>query len=575
MEKLLSEHRKEKEESYDFKKRRFSQWNENYTLYRDRIETNRLTQRQAINIPIMRETIQTWISKIDEPPELTFKARGKTNKHKNGEIITGEMWNYYFDKLKLDILDNTDKKIVGLQGRSFKIAGLNRGKFFIDIIDPYDIEISPRANVLDLNSAQYLIRTNIFRPLREVLANKKYTQDGKNMLKGYLQSKEGLIKSRDTYDAYLEKVQRLKDLGAENYDEYNVSEVIVELNESYKLVWDNKTNQYKRHLIVIGADRAVLYNKPLKEAIGLNRLPIVSWADDPDLNDIWCDGKGDSVRTINKTVNMYISQDLENRTYRNFGMYFFNTLNGQFQPKAFDPKPFGMYGVPGNPQDILQQVRIEPLNDTTQQIGFLKDMIQSSVAQTPTERGEQTKSRTTLGEVELNLSQSQGRNSVAAKQYRRAWEEIGEIFYDLMSTNNVGTLTLYKEGASGDLHKKDIYPSDWIMPEGYKCKVQMKSETDALDQFSLQKSQYVIANFQDNPTASIIAKRKQLELMGWNEDEISRAMAFYENPQGPTAAGPEDPNNPGSVEGKTQEPKGQDTDRPFNNQQLIQQSTQQ
>lgn len=564
MDKLLAEHRKEKEESYDFKKRRFSQWNENYSLYRDRVETNRLTQRQAINIPIMRETIQTWVSKIDEAPELLFKARANDNKHKNGEILTGEIWNYYFDKLKLDILDNVDKKIVGLQGRSFKIAGMNRGEFFVDIIDPYDIEISPRANPFDLNSAQYIIRTNIFRPLRQILANKKYTKEGKDALKIYLQSKEGLIKSQATYDAYLEKIQRLKDLGAQNYDEYNVSEVIVEINESYKLVWDKETNQFKRHLIIIAADKAVLYDKPLKEAIGLNRLPIVSWADDPDINDIWCDGKGDSVRTINKVVNMYISQDLENRTYRNFGMYFFNTMNGQFQPKAFDPKPFGMYGVPGNPQDVLQQVRIEPLNDTTQQIGFLKDLIQSSVAQTPTERGEQTKSRTTLGEVELNLEQSQGRNSVVSKQYRRAWEEIGEIFYELMSNNNTGPLTLYKAGASGDMYKKDVYPSDWIMPEGYHCEVKMKAESDALDQFALQKSQYVLANFQDNPAASKIAKRKQLELMGWKEDEIEQAMAFYDNQQQQMPS-----------ENEIEEPEGQATGRPFNDSQVMQQATQQ
>lgn len=561
MDKLISEHKKEKQESYDFKQRRFSQWNENYSLYRDRVATNRLTQRQAINIPIMRETIQTWISKIDEPPELKFKSRGRTNKHRNGEIIIDELWSYYYNKLKLDILDNVDKKIVGLQGRSFKICGMSKGDFFMDIIDPYDIEISPRANPFDLNSAQYLIRTHIFKPLREILANAKYNADAKLELKAYLDSKEGLIKSAETNQAYLEKVQRLKDLGAQNYDDFNASEVIVEINESYKMVWDTKANQFVRHLIIIAADKAILYDKPLSEAIGIKKLPIVTWADDPDLNDIWCDGKGDSVRTINKVVNMYISQDLENRTYRNFGMYFFNTLNGQFQPRAFDPKPFGMYGVPGNPAEVVKQVEIPVLNDTTQQIGFLKDLIQSSVAQTPTERGEQTKSRTTLGEVQLNLQQSQGRNSVSAKHYRRAWEEIGKIFYELMSNNTNGQLTLYKKGSDGDLYSKDIYPSDWIMPEGYQCDVIMKSESDAMDQFALQKAQYTIMNFQNNPIALKIAKKKQLELLDWTQDEIDQAMQAEEAGMVPPATPPE---------GAVKSPVGA-----FNNSQMMQQQTQQ
>lgn len=555
--KLIREHVAEKRESEDFKKRRFQQWNENYALYRDKVEVNRLTQRQPINLPIMRETIQTFVAKQDEAPILNFKARGKENRDKTGEIIVDELWAYYFDKEKLDILDNLDKKIVGLQGRSFKIAGISNGEFFVDIIDPYDIEISPRVNPLDLNTAQYLIRTNIFKPLREILANKSYTTEGKAMLKIYIDTKEGVIQSDQNREAVIEKNARLRDLGAENYDDYNASEVIVQINESYKLQWNKEENRFDRHLIIIANDKVVLYNKPIKEALGIKRLPIITWADDPDLNDIWCDGKGDSVRTINKVVNMYMSQDLENRTYRNFGMYFYDNANGTFQPKAFDPKPFGMYGVNGNPRDVIQQMEINPLGDTTNQIQFLKDMIQSSVAQTPTERGEQTKSRTTLGEVEINLAQSQSRNTVTSKQYRRAWEEMGEIFYELMSNKKNGVITLYKEGASGNTYKETFYPSDWIMPDGYKCKVTVKSEKDALDQFALQKEQYIQANFKDNPVAMKIAKKKQLELMGWTTDEIAQSMQFYEQAQQPPMEEGEEPTGP------------------FNNQQMMQQLTQQ
>lgn len=528
MDKLINEHVAEKRESYEFKERRFEQWKENYLLYRDKVKTNRLTQRQAINVPIMRESIQTWISKIDEPPELNFKARGRSIKHKNGEIIMDQLWSYYFDRLKLDILDNVDKKIVGLQGRSFKICGMSRGEFFVDIIDPYDIEISPKTNPLDLNSAQYLIRTNIFKPLREILANKKYEEEGKSMLKIYLDTKEGLIKTHETRESYREKMDRLRDLGSQNFDEYNVSELLVEINESYKMVWNKEANQFVRHLIIIAADKVVLYNKPLKDAIGVNRLPIVSWADDPEITDIWCDGKGDSVRTINKLVNMYLSQDVENRTYRNFGMYFFNTLNGTFSPRTFDPKPFGMYGLPGNPNEILKQVDVPALNDTTQQIQFLKDLIQNSIAQTPTERGIAAGQRTTLGEVQINLEQSQGRNSVSAKHYRRAWKEIGELFYEFMKANVNTPLKVYKEGADGNIYMKDVYPSDWIMPEGYECKVVMKSEKQSLDQFALQEAQYIIANFQDNPIAQAIGKRRQLQIMGATQDEIDQAMQYEE-----------------------------------------------
>jgi len=561
--KLIQEHIKEKRESRDFKERRFSQWNENYALYRDKVATNRLTQRQPINIPVMRETIQTWISKIDEPPVLQFQARGRSERHANGEILLNELWAAYFDKCKLDIMDNLDKKTVGLQGRSFKFAGFSKGQFFIDLVDPYDIEISPRVNPLDINSAQYLIRTNIYTPIREILANSKYEEEAKRELKMYLDTKEGLIQAKESYDAYTEKMERLKNLGAQNFDDYNASELLVEVNESYKMVWNVEKNQYIRHLIKIAADRVVLYNKPLKEAIGINRIPGSSWADDPDLADFWCDGKGDSVRTINKVLNMYISQDVENRAYRNFGMYFYDTKNGTFRPRAVDPKPFGMYGVPGNPKDVMQQMRIEPLGDTTNQISFLKDMIQNSVAQTASERGEQTKSRTTLGEVELNLQNSGERNTVTSKNYRRSWEETGELFYLMMKNNSQGAITLHKKGANGEMYSKEISRSDWDFPEGYSIKVVMKSEKDSLDQFELQRAQYAIQSFADNPMALKIAKRKQLEVMGWSSEEVEQAMQFEDMKT--QQIGGEQPQDP--------EVQGQAGGRPFNNAQTLQQET--
>lgn len=527
---LLDQHKREKEESVKFKDRRFNQWNENYTLFRDKVSINRLTQRQSVNLPIIRETIQSWISKIDEPPILKFESRERNASAKDGEIILNELWSYYFDKLKLDILDNMEKKIVGLQGRAFKKWGWAKGDIFCDIIDPYDIDIDPRASPLDINSADHVIHKNIYRPLRTILANEKFLPEGKSQLKHFLDSKQGLIAIAQTDEDFDKRKERLELLGVHNYDDFRASDVIVELNESYKLIWVEAEKRFVRHLIVFAADGAILYKKPLKDAIGITNIPIVTWASDPDLNDIWSDGIADNVRTINKVINMYTSQDLENRTYRNFGMYFFNTLNGTFKPRSFTPAPFGMYGVPGKPQDIVEQMRIEPLNDTAQQIQFLKDLIQSSVAQTPTERGVQNDKNATLGEVQLQFQQTQSRNEVVAKNYRAAWKESGKIFYDLLNANSAGSMTLYKKGNDGDYIAKEVKPTDWQNPKGYECKVVLKQEQDETSDFDLKKLAYVKNSFQDNPVALKIAKKKELELLDWKQNEIDEVMAVYDQP---------------------------------------------
>jgi hypothetical protein len=527
---LLQQHRREKEDSVRFKERRTEQWNENYLLYRDKVFTNRLTQRQPVNIPVIRETIQTWISKIDEQPQLNFEARGRLQKDKRGELLVNEMWNFTYDSENLQLLDNLDKKIVGLQGRSFKYWHFTEGQVRCNVIDPYDIDIDPRVNPLNINTAAYLNHKNIFVPLRKILANPTYRAEGKQMLKQYLDSREGILRAADNEQEYQMRQARLNDLGANNYDEYRASDVMVEINRSYKNMWVEEEKKFVRHIVVTAQDQAILYVGPTKKALGIDFLPFSTWGSDPDLNDIWSDGVADSVRTINKVINMYFSQDLENRTYRNFGMYFFNTLNGNFQPQAFEAKPFGMYGVPGNPDEIVKQLRIEPLEDTTNAMEYLKNMVQSSVAQTPTERGEQMKSRTTLGEVQLNLQASQSRNEVVAKQYQTAWKESGRIWYELMKNNAVGSMKLYKKGKNGQTFTRSVTPNEWKVPDGYECKVILKSEKEQHDDMEFQKLQFVKQSFQQNPVAQKIARRKELEILGWTPDEIDEVMQIEEQP---------------------------------------------
>ena len=544
---IIEQHRREKDDSIRFKERRTEQWNENYLLYRDKVITNRLTQRQPVNIPVIRETIQSWISKIDEEPQLSFSARGRSPRDKRGELYVNEMWDFTYDAEKLELKDNMEKKIVGLQGRTFKYWYYADGQVKCSVIDPYDVDIDPRVNPFDLNTATYINHKNIFIPLRRILSNPTYRADGKAALKQYLDSKQGVLQAHTNQEEYEMRQARLNDLGANNYDEYRASDVMVELNRSFKLIWDNTEKKFVRYLIVTAMDTVVLYVRPLKEAIGIDFLPWVTWASDPDINDIWSDGVADSVRTVNKVINMYFSQDLENRTYRNFGMYFYNTQNGQFQPQAFEAKPFGMYGVPGNPDEIIKQMQIEPLADTTNAMEYLKNLVQSSVAQTPSERGEQLKSRTTLGEVQLNLQASKGRNEVVTKQYRSAWEESGRIWYELLKNNAVGTKTLFKRAKNGEMYTKEIGPSDWKVPAGYETKVVLKSEREQNDDVEFQKLQFIKQSFATNPTAVRIARRKELELLGWDPDEIDEVMQAEEQ-QASNPIMPMDPNAaPGAV----------------------------
>lgn len=543
---IIAEHIKDKDESSKFKERRYSQWVENYSLYRDKVNTNRLTQRQPVNVPIVRESIMSWMSKIDEAPKLNFEARGRDNKDKNGEIVVNELYKHYYNKNKLDILDNISKKTVGLMGRSFIKISMINGEPVFDLIDPYDIEIDPRVNPLDIETATYIIQTHIYRSLKEILASKKYTQSAKNELKTYLDNNRGIIESNVANEAYDSKKERLENLGVTNFNEYGAQDVLVELNESYKLVWSKEKNQYVRHIITIAADAVVMSDVELEEGLGITRVPIVTWASDPDAVDFWSDGIADNVRTYNKLVNIYLSQDVENRTYANFKMYFYNTMNGTFTPRAFEAKPFGFYGLPGNPAEIIKEMDIRPLPDTSNQITWLKNQIQSSIAQTPLERGVKEQGEQTLGQVQISLQKSTQMNQVVSKNYRAAWKELGQLWYELMENNSKGVITLYKKGADGNYYDKDVFSTDWKSPKGYEVKVEVEAEKSAGDDFDLKKIQYLKNSFMNNPTAVLLAKKKELEVVDlFTPEEIESIMvAEGQQPLNVMQDAPSDVNNP-------------------------------
>ena len=66
-------------EQTDFRRRerRTSEWTENYQLYRDKVTINRLTQRQSINVPRIKESLRLFLLYRRLPRDRTRGLREK------------------------------------------------------------------------------------------------------------------------------------------------------------------------------------------------------------------------------------------------------------------------------------------------------------------------------------------------------------------------------------------------------------------------------------------------------------------------------------------------------------------
>ena len=520
--------KRERDAAREHQKRRHEDWNDNYELYRNKVRTNRLTQRQAVNLPLMKETIKTILSRIDEPPNVDWKEKSSDELK---ELIFQEMWNQTYKDQKLEWVDVLDKKNVLLYGLSTKFLNPQDGQINISVLDIYDVVYDPLMNPLDIESARFIIRQNIFRSLREVLADERYSEEGKEKLKMWSMSPQGIIQSGSNKKEWEKKMERARAMGVNHseFAHFAAGDVIVNLCEHYTLEWNVKEKQFEKHVCVYADEWCELMDEKLTELIGVDFYPLVLWFEDPETNDIYPDGVADLVRTPNKVINVWYSQLIENRTLQNFQMHWYDATNDKYKPQTYEPGPGRMLPAPGNPNETILPVAINGLDETLTAIDFITRIVERGSGATAIEKGVAEKGTQTLGEVEILVGKAMERSVSMQKFYRGSWYELSKKWADLLHANPPRKTTLYRTGASGKLYEKVVYASDWKSKAGYEPVVSSSSEQEANDVKTVQKYFAVLAQFPDNPELRKIAQQRQLELLDFTPDELKRVLDAEED----------------------------------------------
>lgn len=516
---LIMQRTKEKEIARSYQERRHIDWNDNYELNRNKTKTNRLTQRQAVNIPLMKETVKTTLSKIDDPPTVDFKEK---NGDEYKELIVQEMWNDDYERLNLEGVDLQDKKTVLLSGRSFKKLNWNKDGFQVTTPDIFDIIIDPLVDPLDIETARFIIHQNIFRSLLDVMADGRYHAAGKKELEKYLHSKQGTVQSGKNMEEYRKKNERLIAMGVKESDIplFAGGDVILSLSEHICSVWNNSKKAFERRVIIYADDMVELYNETLQECLGVDFFPYVSWGDDLETNDFWSDGIADLVRTPNKVLNVWFSQMVENRTLRNFQMHWYDSTTEDYQPTQYEPGPGVMLPAPGDPNKTIMPVDIQGLDETMNAINFLTQIVERGTAATSIDKGVQEGPRTTLGEVEILVGKAMERTQSMAKFYRRSWQELAMKWYGLMEANQTSKRKLYKQGAGGKLWPKMVYPKDWKSEFGFQAFVRSSSEQEQEKTKGIQRLMFVKGMFPNNGALNRLTQKRSLELLDLTPAEL-------------------------------------------------------
>ncbi len=525
----------EKESGIEYRKRRQPDWNDNYTLYRDKVITNRLTQRQTINIPLMKYGLNTLLKDIDEPPMLHF---ANLDNDQQKEIFYNEHWKEVSNRTKLKIKDIVDKKQAMLYGRTFKKLNIVDGRIAIELVDPQDMVVHMYVDPTDMDTAPCLIQTGIYRTLRSVLKNEEYDKEARRQLKNYFSQDSTDLEQDTTYESALDKAQRLSDMGHPDVMSPLLGEKYIELNEVYRYEEDKDKGNIIHMMVVAATDGGSfkLSKKPLCDVIGktednywYNHFPYSSWATDPEATDFWSDGIADILRNINRVLNAWISQLVENRTLRNFGMTFYDSSNAEFVPQTFTPMPFGFYPVPGNPNEVMQPVVIPDLSESLDEMQFLIGMAEKATAATSANTGATEERQVTLGEVQLALSNAKERVQSMKTYYTESWKDFGERYVKMLEAADdlLDPMVISRRGRLGKkMYKREITAENWRSKSGYTTEIKTKEDHEAESVQQVQKLQILAGEMPDNLPLIEIKNKKLMEFAGLTPDEMMRVEEF-------------------------------------------------
>jgi len=513
----------EKKSAREFQERKHEDWNENYELYRNKVRTNRLTQRQAVNIPMMKETIKTLLSKIDDPPMIDWE---ELSGDEFKELLMQEKWNAFYENDNLEGIDVQDKKTALLAGRTFKKLNWVDDKVDLRALDIYDVVVDPMVDPLDLETAHFMLHQNIFRPLRNVLSDSRYSNEGKQKLKNYMTSKQGLIQSGENKQEFDKKMERLRAMGVDDHEFalFGMGDSLVNLTEHISKIWNVRKQNYEKRVIVYADDQIELLNEPLLSMLGIDRYPYVTWGDDVETNDFWSDGPADLIRVPNKVSNIWFSQMIEGRTLNNFGMHWYAS-GTNYTPQTYEPGPGRM--LPSPPlqpgqsiKDVIMPVAIDRLDDNMTALQYLTQIVERGTAATAIEKGVGEGGKQTLGEVEILVGKAMERTVAMAKFYKRSWYNTATLWYELTSANQRKKETLYKTGADGKIWPKVVRPSEWKSEAGFRPIVRSSSEAESEKTKGMQKLIYIQSLFPNNPAVRRIMQSRALEMVDVTPAEL-------------------------------------------------------
>lgn len=506
--KIVDQSCKEYDHDLDYRAQREPSWATVDELYFGKKKKSLIT-RANIHLPVLQGTVETWVSKVDDPPTIAYDPQEEGDKPKaanmTGLIRHDQRIGYW------DLKDLLNKRVAGMYGRAiFKKFSDSNGGFtdYLEVVDPLDFLIDPQAGgLVPFELARHCGQDNIIRTKWELEAD-IYDQEAVAAIMGKLQA------DGDADTKYAAMQARRAALG--------LTKAVYISDDAAKLVEWLTTYEGKRYYCLFSREyhRAVRC-VPLTDLYKSDEFHFASWAVFPHPFEFWTPGIGEIFKEVNQVQDILVSQVLDNNAYRNYGMKIYDQTKVT-NPAQLDPKPMGKVAVNGNPRDIIMDVPFPSIVDSLDLMSFLNTSFSRDSGVNDMSKGMPNSKRMSATEYAGLVDQVADRFFTVNRTYRECYRRLGELYYLGVEENMTQEKRIKVLGTSGFEWRK-------VTKSDLKGNFDVVITTDSTEQASAAIERNTFQNYmkdarQNTRLNQAFLDEKEAKVMGFTDDETTRLL---------------------------------------------------
>jgi|15BtaG_2_1085339.scaffolds.fasta_scaffold00965_7 hypothetical protein len=438
---------KERAHALQYRQKRESKWQLVDDLYHGYKKPSVVT-RANVHIPKMHGGIETFVSKIDDPPYINFEAQApqdmkrafRLNALKDLDYVNGD-W---------ELVDILGKKMGAKYGRCvFKKYSTSEDGFtdYFDLVDVLDFYIDPTAGGLfPMRHASYLGHDNIIKSTHDLSDPKKYDQE----VVEKIATKMTADSQADNDHQSLQK--RRQSLG--------LSQAVLIEEESIRLSEHYTTFNGEKYIVLLAPDfnDAVRVVK-LADVYPSGDYPFATWAVYPDALEFWTPGVGELLIEVNIIQNISMSQMLDNITMRNYNMKAYDMTKVPDKSQLI-PRPQGLIAVNGDPRTIIQDIMPPEIDQSLALYNTMDRVNETETGLNRQSKGMPNSKRMSATEFAGLIEQTADRFFSANRTYKSAMRRVAQLYAKGIQQNMTKKRQVSILGASNGLEWFEVSKSE-------------------------------------------------------------------------------------------------------------------